>query len=227
MENSVHTDMLLSDRPPDDQIVTEPVTPATTRHEKRRTTQNFALVILGVLICLINMGLAWRLIESSNHFVMTGLVADKNTSATNEALKQAATADANKLLFLNKVIENDVNHRNIANKQTAVIVAMAASFSLIAIGFALFVMGVEAAYTISGKNATASLVVGASSPGLLCFLLAAVVIGVAITRQTSVTFAPLDLTDNPHQAVENNGSVPIPSITPVKLGPTYEESKQR
>jgi hypothetical protein len=163
----------------------------TLRHPHR--SRNFWLIVCGLIISLLNMGAAWYLINSSNKFVMTGLVSSGGTSATSEALKGAFFADADKLTFLNRVVENDVNHRNIANKQTTVIVAVAASFSLIALGFALFVMGFEAAYTISGNSPGGSLVIQAASPGLLCFVLAALVICFAITRRTDVRFAPMEL----------------------------------
>lgn len=160
------------------------------------------LVIIGVGICLLNMGAAWFLIRSSNKFVMTGLIGDsKSSSATNEVLNQARTATWEKLIFLDRIVEYDVNHRNIANKQTIVIVAMAASFSFVAIGFALFVMGVEAAYTISGNSPKESLVIQATSPGLVCFLLAAIVVCVAITRRTEVLFSPVEFGLNPSQAL--------------------------
>jgi hypothetical protein len=159
---------------------------------------SIVLVIIGVIICLLNMGAAWTIIWSSDKSVMQGLVS-KEDSATKKALDLAGDSSGEKLIFLDRIVQNDLNHRNIANKQIAVIVAMAASFSLIAIGFALFVMGVEAAYTISGKSLTGSLVIGATSLGLVCFLLAAIVIGIAITRRTEVTFAPMELgeTSNP------------------------------
>jgi hypothetical protein len=173
---------------PDKQIV--PGATTTPRKRNIDRPQYFRLVLLGVLICLLNMACAWWLIWSSDKFVMTGLISDK-TSATGKALDLAATADRDKLAFLNRVVENDVNHRNVANKHTTVIVAMAASFSLVALGFALFVMGVDAAYNISSENPTGRIVIEATSPGLVCFILAALVICFAITRRTEVKFAPM------------------------------------
>jgi hypothetical protein len=183
-------------------------------------SNNFKLVVFGVIICLLNMACAWVLIVSSNRFVMTGLVSDGASSATSEALKLAAAANPDRLIFLDRIVENDVNHRNIANKQTIVIVAMAASFSLVAIGFALFVMGVEAAYTISGNSPTASLVIQASSPGLACFILAVVVICFAITRQTEVTYTPIELSQNSDQGLSPE-IAPLP--TPLELTPKYSQ----
>ena len=152
---------------------------------------------------------------------MTGLVGGGALSATGEALKQATSAEPDKLVFLNRVVENDVNHRNIANKQTTVIVAMAASFSLIALGFALFVMGFEAAYGVSGTSPAGSVVIQATSPGLLCFVLAALVICFAITRRTDVRFAPMELSKQSGQLVTSERVVPAtspsnpaPSATP-------------
>src|ERR1700730_12290734 len=104
--------------------------------------QSFWLIIAGLLICAGNMTAAWFLIHSSTRFIMTGLVSDHVKTATGEALTVATKADWEKLVFLDRVIENDVNHRNIANKQTTVMASMAISFALIGLGFSLFVMGI-------------------------------------------------------------------------------------
>lgn len=122
---------------------------------------------------------------------MTGLVSDHVNTATGQVLQQALTANWEKLVFLDRVIENDVNHRNIANKQTTVMASMAISFALIALGFSLFVMGIEAAYEISVTSPTYSLVLQACSPGLLCFLLAAAVVCVGLTRKADVNYLPM------------------------------------
>ena len=182
-------------------------------------SNSFRLVLCGVGICLLNMALAWILIISSNKFVMTGLVTDRSSSATSMAIKLAPDANADKLVFLDRLIESDVDHRTVANKQTVVIVALAASFSLIAIGFALFVMGVEAAYTISGSNPTGRLVIQASSPGLVCFILATLTICFAITQRSDVRFSDYP---SPNQTDEIPQDIaPLP--TPIQLGPTYSE----
>jgi hypothetical protein len=199
---------------------TNPALSSNSRAKHR--SSSVVLVGVGVFVCLLNIGAAWWLIQSSNKFVMTSLIGDsKSPSATKEALiqAQAPTATWEKLIFLDRIVENDLNHRNVANKQTAVIVAMASSFSLVAIGFALFVMGVEAAYTISGTSpTTGNLVIQATSPGLACFVLAAIVTCVAITRQTEVSFSPMELSQNP--SPESTPSLP----TPVVLGPKYSGS---
>jgi hypothetical protein len=198
-----------------------PVGKAAQHGRTRHRSSSLLLVLLGVFICLLNMGAAWYLIISSNKFVVSPLVSGRATSATSEALKLTAAADPDKLIILDRIVQSDVNHRNITNKQTAVMVAMGASFCLIAIGFALFVMGVEAAYAISGDSPTTGrLVIQATSPGLLCFILAAVVVCFALTRHSEVTFPPLAVSQGDEQESPQD-TVPIP--TPVKLKPNYSE----
>jgi hypothetical protein len=198
----------------------------------QKAAQNFWLIVCGVGVCLLNMACAWWLINASNTFVMSSLIETGKPSATSSALDAAKSADPDKLIFLDRIVQSDVNHRNIANKQTTVIVVMAASFSLVAIGFALFVMGFEAAYTISatspaGSALPANLVLQASSPGLICFLLAALIICIAITQRTEVKFGAFQLADNPGPVA---GSVSTPSPTspalpePPKIKPKYSET---
>jgi hypothetical protein len=182
-------------------------------------SNNLWLVLIGVSICLLNMGAAWYLIILSNGFVVTGLVTGV-PSATDKALTLIPTADANELIVLDRIVQSDVNHRNLANKQIAVTVAMAASFCLVAIGFALFVMGVEAAYAISGSSPTGGLVIQATSPGLLCFILAAVVVCFALARHSEVTYPPLAVSQGDEQeSPQDTGPLP----TPVQLKPNYSE----
>jgi hypothetical protein len=191
-------------------------------------SKNFGLVLCGVAIALLNMGIAWYVIWSSNAFVMTGLVTKDNVSATSQAVSMITDATSDQLIVLNKLVEADVNHRLIANKQALIIAAMAASFSLVAVGFALFVMGVEAAYTISGKNPTGSIVFQASSPGLICFLFAALIICFSVGQRMSVDFGNIRLgSDDVRRAAKDGpelkSPVPFPTRyleTPPKSGGT-------
>jgi hypothetical protein len=178
------------------------------------TSKNYRLVLCGVAIAVLNMTIAWFVIVSSNRFVMTGLVTNDSVSVTSRALSMITDAKPNQLMIINQLIEADINHRLITNKQAIVIVSMAASFSLVAIGFALFVMGVEAAYTISGNNPTGSIVIQASSPGLACFLFAAVIICFSVTQKSSVKFANIQLSPDAQQASEEGQRLETPAPVP-------------
>jgi hypothetical protein len=148
-----------------------------------------ALVIAGLAIFLINIGLAWWVTFSSNAIIGRPLLAlhDGQPSAIAEALKQAPLAHPNAMFLLHRVVEAELYHRLIANKQMLLTVGMAMSFGMMAVGFALFVLGVQSAYSISGSaGPSTQAAITAASPGLLCFLLAAAIAIIALTRETNV-----------------------------------------
>jgi hypothetical protein len=194
--------------------------------EKKGSWKSFALVLVGVLISLANMYVAWSVIASSNSFVMTGLVSKGGLTATSQALEMVSNSSPEKIGFLDRIVQADVNHRLIANKQTIVIVALASSFSLMAIGFALFVMGIEAAYSIEGKNPTGSLVISASSPGLVCFLLAALVICFSLSQKSNVKFDPIENRPTSDSTlVEDAERLPPPVPLPPKFSDETSKTK--
>jgi hypothetical protein len=149
-----------------------------------------ALAIIGVSIFILNMALAWIVAHESNDYIMQPLISEKNRdSASAKAMDMVIGADANTHVFLNRLVEADVHHREVSNMQSAVIVTMAFAFGLTAVGFALFVMGIDKAFQFEGEaDKIGRVVVRSTAPGVLCFALAAVIMLAAVTRSTPVRF---------------------------------------
>ena len=96
------------------------------------------------------MSFAWWIVFDSNDFITQGLVGSdgNNKQVMDLVLENLNQAKANEIILKTRIIEVEVHLKAIANRQTMSVVAMAAGFGLLAIGFALFVMGIESAFQI-------------------------------------------------------------------------------
>lgn len=118
-------------------------------------------------------------------------------------------------------IDAIANLKLVANKQGIILVAFSAAMALGAIGFALFILGADGAFTLNAQSGgggnSSKLVFSGTAPGLLCMLLAAILIGMGIAHRSR-----LDL-----------GSVSFPATyagqgTPVMtLSPPHEVDERR
>lgn len=153
------------------------------------------LLVIGVLIFAINMFFAWWVVFESNEFIRQGLVGTGgNKQVMDFVLENLNQANANEIILKTRAIETEVHLKAIANRQTMAVVAMAAGFGLLAIGFALFVMGIESAFQLSGSaGEIGGVVLKASSPGLLCFILAAIIFVVASQTKHEMSFGSLSV----------------------------------
>jgi len=139
------------------------------------------LVLLGAAIFVLNMMYTWNLVKESNKLIQEPLATDK--SATVRALKHVSEANANMIITINHIVDAQLLYKVALNKHNMVIVAMATAFGLIAVGFSLFVMGIEGAFEFKGDaGQVGRVILKATSPGLLCFLLAAAIMIYALTR---------------------------------------------
>ena len=91
-------------------------------------------------------------------------------------------------------IDTVANLKQIANRQSIIIVAFAGAFALCAIGFALFLLGADNALQLQtepGRDGLKLLLAG-TAPGMLCFVLAIILAGVALAHRSSINFAPVN-----------------------------------
>ena len=108
-------------------------------------------------------------------------------TAVSLAMQGASGASANNHVLLNRVLDTELMLRTAQNRHTITVVSLSVAFSLVAIGFALFVMGAEGAFRLEGvASKEKNLMVKATAPGLLCFVLAAVVVIVALMSKTEL-----------------------------------------
>ncbi|MEZ6242692.1 MAG: hypothetical protein R3B57_06570 [Phycisphaerales bacterium] len=90
-----------------------------------------------------------------------------------------------------------VQVRRVLNEQALNAVALGGATALLAIGFALFVIGIDGAFTVHGTAGTqGSVVLQGSAPGLLCFTLAAGLLALAMVRDTPLKIGSGQLPGN-------------------------------
>jgi hypothetical protein len=143
-------------------------------------------VVLAVIVFLANMLVAWWLTYASGQVVGRSLLHEEGSAAA-RVLDASPKASANTHVLLNRILDAELQLRTVQNRQTITIVAMSVAFALLAIGFALFVMGAEGAFKVEGQVADrGNLVVKATAPGLLCFLVAAFVVAMALAGRTDM-----------------------------------------
>ena len=111
------------------------------------------------------------------------------------------TADPqHKSILRAHAIDTVANLKQLANRQSIIIVAFAGAFALCAVGFALFLLGADNALQLQtepGRGGLKLLLAG-TAPGMLCFVLAIILAGMAVTHRSSVNPASVNL---PKQAM--------------------------
>lgn len=148
-----------------------------------RASQFSLLLAIGVF--LANMLGAWWVAFHSTALIARPLV--EPGSAIEQALGKLSTADDDTHFFLLRLLDTELMIRTIQNQQALNVVALAVAFALMAVGFALFVMGAEGAFQLEGRHPSAGNVVAkATAPGLLCFVLSAGVVLVALRMHVEI-----------------------------------------
>ncbi|WP_437322391.1 hypothetical protein [Sorangium sp. So ce394] len=169
-------------------------------------------ISVGVVIFLLNMGCAWWMARAANAAISAATGRAVVTSSAAAATPASSAADmsvvgqavakardgmgANETILLARAIEADAHLKFVTNKQTILVVGMAAGFAFLAIGFSLFVMGIRGAFHFAfGRDDASSIVLRSTSPGVFCFFLGAVVLTVALTREGEVAFGEVSVAD--------------------------------
>lgn len=155
----------------------------------------------GIVIFLINMVVAWWVVCSSKQFIATPM--------PNAALASipSGRGPINQLIFASRIEEINVHLRAMANQQTTVIIGMASAFSFVAVGFALFVMGIRSAFSFSGEaGPNHRLVLSSASPGILCFVLSAGIMIFALSRPIALQLGGLSFQPDDNHTMETPAS---------------------
>tara|TARA_E500000318_G_scaffold68807_1_gene63654 strand:+ start:1575 stop:2123 length:549 start_codon:yes stop_codon:yes gene_type:complete len=122
------------------------------------------------------MAIAWWLIFAQSETISKQLIEDGRTTAASIAISLEDKSDQGYLLR-NRLLDTELMMRSSQNTYAVIVVSTSLAFSLLAIGFALFVMGADGAFRIEGAaQEKGSVVLQATAPGLLCFLLAGIIV---------------------------------------------------
>ncbi|WP_437933757.1 hypothetical protein [Sorangium sp. So ce341] len=168
------------------------------------------MLIAGLVIFVFNIAAAWWMTSEAADYIRAPLGSPGTPSAS--AIQLMGTASVAQSAVLRGVVDGEVHMKAISNKQNIVMVAMAAGFGFMAIGFALLVMGIREAFVLGARapQQAGSLVLRSASPGLLCFVLATTIILVAVVQKTQVEFGKIDLTEERKNAALPTSATPGP-----------------
>ena len=151
----------------------------------------------GLTLFLINVVAAWVVVflsQSSLREPITGMDRAQGESIT-PLLERGKDAKENEYFLLHRALAAIVYHRLMVDRQTVVIVSMSLAFGLMAVGFCLYVLGVESASAFQGqqgggdidKDTAFKVALTAQSPGVICFFLATVLAIFGITRPAQMS----------------------------------------
>jgi len=161
---------------------------------------------LAVLVFMANMVAAWWITGESTSVIGKPLVAEYPT-ATSLAVNVAPEANANTHVLLNRLLNTELMLRAAQNRHTITVVALSVAFALVAIGFALFVMGAEGAFRFEGEvKDQGNLMVKATAPGLLCFVLAVIIVCFALLSKTDLELGDFSIYPDTQVAIEGKNS---------------------
>lgn len=151
---------------------------------RRSRTLSQALVVTGIVIAVANMVLAWVMM-----FTRPSDVADANghqLPVAESKSKQLDDGTAMTMEWMRPMVRTE-QRRELVNSNILTL-TVAFSFALMAIGFSLFVMGIDGALSFDGEiKQVGRLVLKTASPGMLCILLSALTL-ILLLWFTQVTF---------------------------------------
>ena len=140
----------------------------------RRWSQG--LIVTGIVIALLNMALAWTMMFFGPTPHREAVAASQVTTQVESAVP-VSSYDGNTYL----VKMWDVFERESQAQERRSTLLLGFCFALIAIGFSLFVMGIEGAIAARAEAADfGMLAIKVGSPGIFCILLAAVLVGLSL-----------------------------------------------
>ena len=105
-----------------------------------------------------------------------------------------------------QAIDAVANLKQLANRQAILIVAFAGAFALSAVGAALFLLGADGVLRMQaeqGKGGVKLLLAG-TAPAILCFVLAVILMGMAIAHRSSIHPAPVNFSRQTMEGSENS-----------------------
>lgn len=146
-------------------------------------TLSQALVVTGIVIAVANMALAWIMMFTRP--TETAILAQPAPAAAAKPQESTPSND-----FMSEMLRPAIRSgamREVADTNVRTL-TVSFAFALMAIGFSLFVMGIEGALSFRGEVPDIGrLVLTTASPGILCILLSAGMLALLLVL-TQVTF---------------------------------------
>jgi hypothetical protein len=144
----------------------------------------FVVVALSLIVASLVM---WQALDNTH--------LNGKDQAVIAALSDAGATSLERAILRVHAIDAAINIKLVANKQAIILVAFAGAFALAAVGFALFLIGADGAFSLEQGAGSGRLLLTGTAPGLLCFFLATALIWTGITHPAQiniggVNFAP-------------------------------------
>jgi len=151
------------------------------------------IIMFSAVLAFINIGIAWVIaFDTANQLHIT----DKDIQLINMIAQDTKGMDiGNHLRLKTHAMNSQLSVKLITNKQSIVILTIGGGFSLIVIGFALFLIGADGAFKLGAEQNGSKMMLSSTAPGLLCFLLAAILISISVTRNSSWEFGDVSFND--------------------------------
>ncbi|MEY4910670.1 MAG: hypothetical protein RL761_333 [Pseudomonadota bacterium] len=149
-------------------------------------TSKIRIILVASLIAVLNLMAAWYFALQTSH-ELTDYAKDMVpfsawVTDTGKDLSPAAKHDLSA-----RAITLMSSLKLVANKQSLTLTSFGGAFALIAIGFALFIIGADGAFrlmaTAPGK---AQFALSSTAPGLLCFVIAACLLAVGVNHPSEL-----------------------------------------
>lgn len=144
------------------------------------------LAVFGLFLALLNVLCVWLVVFDARNQLKTPLPSNIEKLMEKEFAEKSQKVDPNRTAIVFLAMDISMMHYSVNNRYNHIIIADGMAFALACFGFSLFVMGLESSYTLEagGKGGTA-IKIAASSPGLLCFILAVVIIIAGLQKDLS------------------------------------------
>lgn len=153
--------------------------------------KNFA--IAGVILAFLNMTAVWFSVYSAT----IELHNDKTISKISDVFTNSIEVEKQMDIKPNRTgaaylaMQISAQNRLLSLRHSYYVTSIGMAFAFACFGFSLFVMGYESAYSVSlssGKDTLFSLV--ATSPGILCIIIAAWIISSGIAKTVELNLTP-------------------------------------
>ena len=121
-------------------------------------------------------------------------------------LSGAATDPAHQSILRAQAIDAVANLKQLANRQSTIMVAFAGAFALCAVGFALFLLGADGAFRLQTEQGRSGpgLWLASTAPGMACFVLAVILVGTAAMHRSNVNLAAVNFPQQIGGVAENS-----------------------
>lgn len=167
-------------------------------------TRGQKLCVAGCAIFAVFVSLAFAawIMEDT----LRGMQFNQQDQEAVNRLSGAATDPAHQSILRAQAIDAVANLKQLANRQSTIMVAFAGAFALCAVGFALFLLGADGAFRLQTEHGRSGpkLWLASTAPGIACFVLAVILVGTAAMHRSNVNLVAVNFPKQTGGVPENS-----------------------